>query len=303
MLVDLLDSLDTLELPAPVYRSAVRMARQAGGSGMLTLTYAQARAVCGTESDATVRSHLHQLHAAGVLWFRRNEVIRVGFYAPDVPLAVLAQRAQRASSAQNVEPANTDADDERALSARNVGPANTNDEDAEDGRALSARNVEPANTTRAERAKRAASQQYKVGRKVGREVRETPTYLPGGSGGDSGLTPEEARTVALLTDPDFGMDTPTASKLAQQYPFEQVRAHAFAVLAELRSGKGGVRSVYVLASRLQRGGYPQVLPSDRESGLWKRHCSAEDAVDADGTTAEERRRKYIPPEYEGIIIG
>lgn len=292
MLDELLDHLDQVKLSAPVYRTAVRMARLADAARAVVLTYEQARALAGTESDATVRAHLHQLHAAGVLWFRRNEVIRVGFYAQ----LARAERAERAPSAQNVEPANTQTEAERAPSARNVSPANT---DTEDERALSARNVGPANTARAERAKRALSQQYKVGRLVGRQVGDQPTYLPGGSGG-GGLSPEEARTVALLTDPAFGMDSPTAVAIARQFSFEMVRAHAFAVLDDVQAGK--VRSVYVLAARLKRGGQPQITAADRLSGLWKRHCP-EEVVGVDGTTAEELRRRFMPDELAGVVIG
>jgi hypothetical protein len=295
MLDELLDHLDRIELSAPVFRTAVRMARLADAARSVVLTYEQARALAGTESDATVRAHLHQLHAAGVLWFRRNEVIRVGFYAQPV----LAERAERAPSQQNASPANTDTEDERALSARNAEPANTDDVDGDEGRALSARNAEPANTARAERAKRAPSQQYKVGR-VGRQVGDQPTYLPGGSGGGGGLTPEESRTVALLTDPAFGMDSPTAVAIARQFSFEVVRAHAFAVLDDVQAGK--VRSVYVLAARLKRGGQPQITAADRLSGLWKRHCP-EEVVGVDGTTAEELRRRFMPDELAGVVIG
>lgn len=291
MLSELLDTLDQCDLSAPVYRTAVRMARLADAALSLSLTYAQARALAGTESDATVRAHLHQLHAAGVLWFRRNEVIRVGFYAP----SVLAERAQRAPSAQNAEPASTNEDAERALSARNARQANTDGANDAEGRALSARNAEPANNTRAERAKRAPSQQYKVGRKVGRQVGDHPTYLPGGSGGD-GLSPEETQTVAMLTDPTFGMDLPTALALARQFPLEQVRAHAFAVLADLAAGK--VRSVYVLAARLKRGGHPQITDADRATALWLRHFPDE------GRDSEsELRRRYMPDGYQDVIRG
>ena len=72
LLLELLEILDQLDLSAPVYRTAVRMARLADAHRSVVLTYEQARALAGTESDATVRAHLHQLHAAGVLWFRRN---------------------------------------------------------------------------------------------------------------------------------------------------------------------------------------------------------------------------------------
>lgn len=237
MLDDLLESLDKVDIPATVYRTAVRLLRQADENSMCVLSYEAARELVGTESDGTVRAHLHQLHSIGVLWFRRNEVIRVGFYA------------------------------------------------------------QPA---RAERAKRAPSQQLNTntGRLVGRQDLE-PTYLPEGGAGETAtqtepdLPPEQQRTFALLTDAEFGMDAPTAMRLAQQFRFDAVLAHAFSVLDDVRSGK--VRSVYVLPARLKRGGQPQITPDDRLTGLWLRHGAGGGNVEVDvgdGLTAEERRRKY-----------
>jgi hypothetical protein len=294
MLPELLDRIDQIDVPAPVYRTAVRMARLADSTLSVTLTYEQARAITQTESDGTVRAHLHQLHAAGVLWFRRNEVIRVSFYASPAP----DLRAERAPGQQNVGGTNTETvyeESERALGARNVGGTNTETVDEESERAPSARNVGGTNKTRAERAKRAPGQQLLIGRLVGRQVGDRPTYLPGGCGGD-GLTPEQTRTAAMLTDVEFGMDESTARRLAQQFSFEAVQRNAAAVLRDVQAGR--VHSVYVLPSRLQRGGLPQVLDSDRASSWWRRH-----AVGTDADPADDLRSRYLPDEYAGIIVG
>jgi hypothetical protein len=111
------------------------------------------------------------------------------------------------------------------------------------------------------------------------------------------MTDDQRRTVALLTDPEVGMDEVTAMKLAQKYSFGFVRANAFAVLEDLRAGK--VQKIYVLPSRLSRGGMPKITEMDRQSALWKRHADEGDAVDA----VDELRQRYIPPGYEGVIIG
>jgi hypothetical protein len=315
MLPELLDRIDQIDVPAPVYRTAVRMARLADSTLSVTLTYEQARAITQTESDGTVRAHLHQLHAAGVLWFRRNEVIRVSFYASPAPdlraerapgqqnvggtnTETVYEESERALGARNVGGTNTETvyeESERAPSARNVGGTNTETVDEESERAPSARNVGGTNKTRAERAKRAPGQQLLIGRLVGRQVGDRPTYLPGGCGGD-GLTPEQTRTAAMLTDVEFGMDESTARRLAQQFSFEAVQRNAAAVLRDVQAGR--VHSVYVLPSRLQRGGLPQVLDSDRASSWWRRH-----AVGTDADPADDLRSRYLPDEYAGIIVG
>jgi DnaD/phage-associated family protein len=71
--------LDTLDLPAPVWRTAVRLAQRAGEHLTINLSYEELRAIVGTDSDNTARAHLTTLHRAGVLWFRRNGLINISF--------------------------------------------------------------------------------------------------------------------------------------------------------------------------------------------------------------------------------
>jgi hypothetical protein len=126
------------------------------------------------------------------------------------------------------------------------------------------------------------------------DLNHPPTYLPEGEKeGEKEPASEQQRSLALLTDSEVGIDLATAKSLAERYSFETIRAHLFAVLEDIRRGK--VRSVYVLPSRLQRGGSPQVLEEDKRSGLWLRHSRPEEEVEA-------RRKKYIPPGFEDVII-
>jgi hypothetical protein len=280
---DLIAMLDEADLSANVWRTAVRLARLANGFGAVVLTYEQLRAIVGTESDGTARAHLIKLHDAGVLWYRRNAVVSVTFYTPQT-------RARRAPDAQIDHDVITDEDDERAPDAQidHETRALTENDDTE--RAPDDQIDHDTRTARATRAKRAPDDHYKVGRLVGRQVDLKPTNLPGGSGGKP-LTADQQRTLAFLTDEEFGMDAATAEGIARRHAFEQVTAHAFAVLDDIRAGK--VRGVYVLASRLSRGGMPQITPADRETSLWLRHCDE----------ADDLRSRYIPDGYEGVILG
>jgi hypothetical protein len=101
VLADLIAHLDTLDLPAPVWRTGVRLAQRAADHPGVVLAYAELRAIVGTESDNTARAHLIKLHQAGVLWFRRNGDISITFY----PMHVITERSRRAPSDQIDRPA------------------------------------------------------------------------------------------------------------------------------------------------------------------------------------------------------
>lgn len=94
------------------------------------------------------------------------------------------------------------------------------------------------------------------------------------------------------------MDNAAALPLVTRFPFRQIQLHAFAALRDLAAGK--IHSVYVIGSRLKRGGYPKTLDDDRTTGLWQRHV-ADDDIDDGGEL--ERRRRYIPHEYADVILG
>lgn len=103
MLADLIAHLDTLDLPASVWRTGVRLAQRAADHPGVVLSYAELRAIVGTESDDTARAHLAKLHKVNVLWFRRDGDISITFY----PMHVIAERSRRAPSDQNDRPAIT----------------------------------------------------------------------------------------------------------------------------------------------------------------------------------------------------
>lgn len=135
-----------------------------------------------------------------------------------------------------------------------------------------------------------------TGKKVGRK--DLPTYLPSGGAGDGGPDPDEqARSVALLTDPDVGMWEQTARQLAARYPFENILRHVMHWAYQF--GQGDVTSAMVLEARLARAQGPPIGPGARASPLYRRHVQ----VDTDGETEMDRRRRYIPDEFSDIVIG
>lgn len=304
MLEDLVDRLDTLDVSANLYRTAVRLARRANGYGAIVLSHEQLREIVGTDSDDTARSHLIKLHKAGLLWFRRNSVISVSF----VQQPVITTRANRAPDDQIDRVARDVEVGGRACGDQFDHDVISNGDEDETERACGEQKDHGTREKITTRAKR-SSGDHPIGRLVGRPVGGSiPTNQPGGvRGGEpqtvtaTALTADQRRTVALLTDPEVGMDAVTATKLAQKHAFAFVRAHVFAVLDDMRQGK--VQKIYVLPSRLSRGGTPKITDVDRQSALWKRHADEQDDAQWQRDAEEDLRRKYIPPGYEGVIIG
>lgn len=78
--------IESAELSIATYRTARRLLDRADqASGALTLSHDELRAVVGTDSDGTARSHLIQLQAAGLIAYRRNSTVQVWFadWRPD----------------------------------------------------------------------------------------------------------------------------------------------------------------------------------------------------------------------------
>ena len=74
-----MDQIEAADLPATVYRTAVRLLRRAS-NGRVELSEAELKQICQTDSEGTMRSHLVQLAAAGILrYIRRRLTIRVQF--------------------------------------------------------------------------------------------------------------------------------------------------------------------------------------------------------------------------------
>jgi hypothetical protein len=80
--------------------------------------------------------------------------------------------------------------------------------------------------------------------------------------------------VALLMDPDVGLDQTLAITLAQTYPFEQIRRQVFRLVRDRAAGK--VKSPGAITARLARSFAATITEQDRASPLWARHATADD---------------------------
>ena len=67
--------IDDAPLSAPAYRTARRLLDRAR-NGVTRCTHEELRAIVGGE-DGTARNHLHQLHAAGLIVYRRNAAVTI----------------------------------------------------------------------------------------------------------------------------------------------------------------------------------------------------------------------------------
>ena len=76
--IEALARLEAAELTPALYRTARRILdRVHDDNGYVRIDYPQARAICATDSDETVRGHLSRLTAAGLLTVHRNAAIHV----------------------------------------------------------------------------------------------------------------------------------------------------------------------------------------------------------------------------------
>jgi hypothetical protein len=311
MIDQLLDILEEADLPAPMFRTAVRLARRtAPGASYVAVTYAEMAQICGTDSDNTVRGHLAGLSRVGLFTYQRNHAVHIWW-------KVIAERAVRASGDQVATDGGDGLIAGRASRALDDQLPTSEGEGLIVERASRALDDQPlredekidrsARVTRAERAPRALDDHPigRIGRMVGRKD-DDPTYLPGGFGGadaETTRTELQQRAFALLTDAEIGLDAGTAAQLATRHGFELLQAHAFRFVRDRAAGS--VRSPAIIATRLKREYAPgPLLAEDRTTELYRRHCASDDGFDEiTGMTTADRRRMYCPPEYEGIILG
>jgi len=113
------------------------------------------------------------------------------------------------------------------------------------------------------------------------------------TGGQTNKQASAARSVALLTDAEVGLDARVAGEFAARLSFDEVVRHVFSWRRDVESGRVVGAGALVHRMRSRFGG--KVLDADRKTPLWKRYC-AEHAE-------ESERKRYIPDEYRDIIIG
>lgn len=69
----LLIAIREAKLPAPVYRTARELLDRTGANGYARLSYDEAMAIVQTDKPETLRGHLAQLQAKGLITYRRDD--------------------------------------------------------------------------------------------------------------------------------------------------------------------------------------------------------------------------------------
>ena len=304
MIDDLLDAIEAADLPAPMYRTAVRLARLCAGGRAAILSCAEIAAVCGTEADNTVRGHLAKLHQVGLFSYKRNAVVTVWWSGSAGNQRALCDQsdrpardliAQRSSSPSPLEGRDRPARDliaERAIRALDDHGENGGDNQ----RAPHDQIDRVARDSRAGRSDRALDDQPRLlttttGRQAGRisclpaleggvgegspPATELPTTHepPGGEPAAPDVASMQ-RAVDLLTDEEVGLDRALAQRLAAEFSFEEIRRQVFRLRRDIQAGSA--RSPGALASRLRNRYGATITDADRRSALWQRHETPED---------------------------
>ena len=267
-------------------------------NGHVMITWDELAALWGV-AVPTSRRHLGDLQTANVLHYSTNgdrQTIYINFKA-----WVRARVDARNSSPESTK--NARGSDENRAWARG---AETEPEADDQKTRVDARNSSPESTKNARgRAisgadltrTRGLDPDPNTGREVGRK--DLPTYQPdGGEGEDGPDQDEQARSIALLTDPDVGMWRSTATELAVQYPFDEILRHVIAWRWQFEAGE--VRSPRVLVGRLRRSAGLPLTERDRSSPLYLRHISEDEVM---AQRHAELLNKYLPPEFRGSILG
>ena len=255
----ILDQIEQANITPREYRAARRMLDRATDQGILFLERADAYDLFGTNTWGDVRRMLTALRDAGLLDFHTNDCAYVNFCR--------AKSAQpRADSAQP-----------RAESARDGSAGGCS------SRAESAQPRADSAQPRADSA-RGAAPNKELNTAIRQAIQIHPDSLPDsqpeeGSGETTAPSPapdpaEQARSIALLTDPAVGCDPRLAAALAAAHPFAEIRRQIPRYLADLARGR--VRSPAVLRRRLDGHFAAIITANDRASPLWARHPDPSD---------------------------
>jgi hypothetical protein len=298
----IVNRIEDAELDAATYRTARRLLDRAdAATGALRLTHEELRTLAGTDADATARRHLIKLQGLGIIAYRRNSVVDVWF-ADWLSDNVINGDHECAPV--------RDGDHHMINVITTRSPSRTGDQpEVRDGDHQARRLI----TTRApvRSLPHTHASAYGFSSLVSslptpneRELTNEPE--PPEPQNDPEPPPlaipeeEQQRSLALLTDPDVGLDRRTAVQFAAQYEFSYLLTHVCVWRRELDGGK--VRGNGALRTRIRKGFGGALSKTDRASPLFVRHATA-DEREPDGDSEEARRHKYIPDEYRDIILG
>lgn len=295
-----LEQIEQADLPATVYRTAIRLLRRAiADGGTFALDEAGLLDICQTNAEGTMRSHLVQLASAGIIRYKRRGFVIISFLAWMGEDEILIAQRSLLSQDEGI----------RALSDQNDGEMaedliaeRSNVEDEVPIRALSDQN------TRAERSKSPSTSHARSGRWVGRSLsttqkRKKPTYPPKPSQTEPLLAPLQQLALDLLEDSDVGVLHETALMLVLTKPVQDIYRTVDKWLPDAKAGKVGPGVIPHRLEKLQpsRAATVNLSPAFRDSDLFHRHRLPDEMVaDAErknysvdgGFPADEQRRKY-----------
>lgn len=257
-------------LSAPAYRTARRLLDRAGDSGVLWLDTEAAMALAVTGSQNTLRRHLIDLAAAGVVDYAAGQPERgvwVRFLAWD------AQNSRTECASVITERANM-------ITQCASDPAQrTNGGDPVITQCASMITERASVITQCAQNPPIPPYGWLVGSPIPDpdEPTNQPTTAdapaPEPSGAPIVEETERARSYALLIDPAVGVGNRKAMELAASVTFEELLRYVAAWSADLEAGR--VHSTGALVARVEQVlGAPPVSATFRQSDLYARHVDA-----------------------------
>lgn len=284
---DLLRRIETAPLSAEAYRTARRfLDRTAPHAALLQLSYADAQAIVGSASPNTLKGHLGQLRRAGLLHYSQNGSVNV--------IWQIAPRSSGSPGDLQDRPTITgDGEPDRGTIFEIAGRSDPLTPDRDTIPEIAPRSLGSPGDLKDRATIPPVGKDLPPGREVGKDDPTLPPYLEGSGEPTAPPTTEQARSLALLTDPDVGCSPAFAADLAASYSFEQILRQVMRAARELNQPKPPIVSFGIIRSRLERRAAASILPADRETALWQRHCG----LDADLLELA----RWVPAGYEDSI--
>jgi hypothetical protein len=253
------DQIDRADLSATAYRTGIRLWRLAAANGgVVHIELAQMIALCGTESEGTMRNHLCQIGKAGIIEYRTAGGVFVRFLLWDFHAQRETHHAQRE---------NGDSDLHAQREAHH-----------------------------AEREKSAATSHARLGL-VGRSLTITekskkPTYPPTSQTNPSKLEGAQQLAFELLVDSEVGVIHSIATELARKLPPQDIYRVVDKWLPEHQAEIVGVGALKHRLETLKPSNARMVNLSAtfRSSELFHRH-RLPDKMIAD---PERKQYNYVP---------
>jgi hypothetical protein len=290
------NQIDEADLPAPVYRTAVRLLRMAAWNpdGYVRLTKPELMSLCGTDADGTMRRHLLELSDAEIIHYSTNKVVYISFHAWRIVEEDEGDRNMRKSRAQNDLP-RAPGDLGEGIFDQEPPPTACVDDDADMDmrkvRALGDQSRALDDLPRANYEQNSEIPSHaRVGWLVGTDPRsshreQNPTNQPPNAGAC-------ARVREFLTDPDIGLDDDAIDRLPA-IEFRLAVQITFAWLDLYRRGKADT-GLLIYRLRRKKGAAP-LRDCDRQSELCRRHAP-------EAYRPPKSEKVYVPDEYSDIII-